>query len=141
MRPPDEAKRELVGRWLRQADADLAVAERLLPDGAPHAWAVAFHAQQAAEKFLKAFLTHGQTEFPKTHDLAQLLELVASTDPALADRLGEAAILTPYGVEVRYPGDFPEVTVPEAKQALRLAARVREAVRGALAPHLGKMPG
>ncbi|HUU91926.1 MAG TPA: HEPN domain-containing protein [Phycisphaerae bacterium] len=141
MRPRDQVKRELVGRWLAQADADLAVAGRLLPDGAPHAWAVAFHAQQAAEKFLKAFLAHCQIEFPKTHDLVQLLALVASKDRALAESLKETAALTPYGVEIRYPGEFPEVTASDAQQALELASAVREAVREALAPHAGEMPG
>ena len=67
MRPRDEVRRELVRDWLAKADADLAVAERLLPDGGAHAWAVAFHCQQAAEKFLKAYLSWWQIEFPKTH--------------------------------------------------------------------------
>jgi len=67
MRPRDEVRQELVHDWLAKADADLAVAERLLPDGGAHAWAVAFHCQQAAEKFLKAYLSWWQIEFPKTH--------------------------------------------------------------------------
>ena len=35
---------------------------------------VGFHCQQAAEKYLKAFLTHSRIEFPRTHDLKALLE-------------------------------------------------------------------
>jgi len=141
MRPREEVKREVVGQWLARAEADLSVAERLLSEDDLYAWAVGFHAQQAAEKFLKAFLVQWQIEFPKTHDLAQVLALVGSKDRALAESLKETAALTPYGVEIRYPGEFPEVTASDAQQALELASGVREAVRSALAPHLGDMPG
>jgi len=135
MRPRDEVRRELVRGWLAKAEADLAVAERLLPDGGAHAWAVAFHCQQAAEKFLKACLAQWQIEFPKTHDLQQLLGLAAKQDAAFAESLGEAATLTPYGVEARYPGDAPDVTAEEAHNALRVARLVRDQVRSSLQPH------
>lgn len=38
--------------------------------------AIAFHCQQAAEKYLKAFLTWHQVAFSKTHDLQELLDIV-----------------------------------------------------------------
>lgn len=69
----------------------------------------AFHSQQAVEKFLKAYLVRYQIEFRKTHDLGELLDLAASVDPSLLDELGECVWLTPYGVEYRYPGQYPEV--------------------------------
>jgi HEPN domain-containing protein len=136
MRPREEVRRELVRGWLAKAEADLAVAERLLPDGGAHAWAVAFHCQQAAEKFLKAYLSWWQIEFPKTHDLQQLLGLAAKQDVAFTESLSEAATLTPYGVEARYPGDAPDVTVEDARSALKVAGLVRDKVRSALRPHL-----
>lgn len=135
MRPPDEVRRELVHRWLARADADLAVAKRLFPAVGEHAWAVAFHCQQAAEKFLKAYLAWWQIEFPKTHDLQQLLNLAQKQDARFAESLGAAATLTPYGVEARYPGDGPEVTVEEAQNALKVAGLVRDEVHSALQPH------
>ena len=51
-----------------------------------------------------------------------------TADPPLADLPREAAALTPYGVETRYPGDLAEPDLEEARQALALAERVREAV-------------
>ena len=77
MKSREEVKRELYEKWMRRADEDLAVAEQLLSDGVPYFGSIGFHAQQAAEKFLKAFLVWHQIEFPKTHDLSQLLQLVA----------------------------------------------------------------
>ena len=136
MRPPDEVRRELVHGWLAKVEADLAVAERLTPGGGEHAWAVAFHCQQAAEKFLKACLSWWQIEFPKTHDLQQLLGLAGKRDAALAESLRDVATLTPYGVEARYPGDAPDVTVEDAQSALKVAGLVRDQVRSAIQPHL-----
>ena len=93
---------------------------------------IAFHAQQAAEKYLKAFLTWHQVEFPKTHDIERLLSLVGSCDEALASQLCEASELTPYGVEYCYPGDYPPVTSEDAKRAVFLASQVRDQIRGRL---------
>ena len=55
MKSPEEVKRELFEKWMRRAEEDLAVAEQLLSDDVPYFGSIGFHAQQAAEKFLKAF--------------------------------------------------------------------------------------
>ncbi|HFE46513.1 MAG TPA: HEPN domain-containing protein [Nannocystis exedens] len=57
MKPREEVKKQIVSEWLRKADADIAVAERLLSDEAAFLNAVTFHCQQAAEKYFKALLT------------------------------------------------------------------------------------
>ncbi len=132
MRPADGARLRILRDWLRKADADMALAEHLLSDAAQFTNAIAFHCQQAAEKYLKAFLTWHTTEFPKTHDLDQLLDLVRSVDASLAEGLRGAIVLTPYGVELRYPGDRPDVTPDEARQAVSLARQVRDVVLGRL---------
>jgi len=61
-------RREFVQQWLDKAEAGFGVAEQLV---------AAFRCQQAAEKFLKAFLVEHEIEFPKTHNIADLLGLVA----------------------------------------------------------------
>jgi HEPN domain-containing protein len=50
----------------------------------------------------------------------------------LAECLDDIAELTSYGVEIRYPGDIPEVNREDAEEALQLAEKVREAIQGAL---------
>ncbi|MFQ5705484.1 MAG: HEPN domain-containing protein [Gemmatimonadales bacterium] len=137
MKPPEEVKREFVRQWLRKGLADLTAARHLLSGGAELSYGAAFHAQQAAEKLLKAVLVWHQVEFPKTHDIGRLVELVYSADPPLADRTREAAALTPYGVEARYPGDLCEPTLGEARLAMTLAERVRDAVLQHLPPEFG----
>jgi HEPN domain-containing protein len=116
-------------------DEDLAVAEHLLPEGARHANAVAFHCQQAVEKYLKAFLTWREVEFPKTHDLGRLLDLVETMDGPLAHSLREVISLTPFGVELRYPGDRPDASPEQAHEAVQLARKVHMAVREAVPPN------
>lgn len=107
---------------LRPGGCETPVGRRELSYGA------AFHAQQAAEKFLKAVLVWHQVEFAKTHDIGRLVDLVKTIDAILAEVIRDSAALTPYGVEVRYPGELLEPTAEEARQAVGLAECVREAV-------------
>lgn len=128
MKPPDDLIHRVVTEWLRKANDDLNLADYLLTTGTAFPNAITFHAQQAAEKFLKALLTRHQVLFPKTHDLEQLLELSESIDADLATILRDIIILTPYGVELRYPGDRPDATADEAREAVLLACKVRTAI-------------
>lgn len=65
-------------------------------------YSICFHAQQAAEKYLKAFLAfHGQT-IPKSHDVADLIRRCVAIDPSFAHLLEQAGALQLFGVEIRY---------------------------------------
>jgi HEPN domain-containing protein len=71
-------KAELVRGWLRKAQSDEVALDVTL---CARALDVAcFHAQQAAEKYLKAFLTYHEAPFPYTHNLSKLVELCAQID-------------------------------------------------------------
>src|SRR5450759_2396656 len=128
MTPPEEVARRLAGDWLAKAATDLLVCERLSSQGAWFSEAIAFHAQQAAEKSLKALLVARQVEFPKTHDIERLVELVALGDAALAETLADAAELTPFGVEYRYPGEYAPVTAEAANACVSLARKVHDEI-------------
>jgi HEPN domain-containing protein len=127
--------RELVSEWLRKADLDLLTVDRLCLED-PFRDVVAFHAQQAAEKYLKALLTRHQIEFPKTHELRRLLELLAGAEPQLATSLTDIKWLEPFGVDVRYPGDRPDTLPGDEKRARELAQMVRDAIVAVLSPYL-----
>ncbi len=136
MRPPEEIRHDLVKQWLNKADEDFAVAEYLLFQQTPYLGSIGFHCQQAAEKFLKAFLVNHQVDFPKTHDIEELLNITSTVDEALAESLRDAITLNPYGVDIRYPGDFPAISLKEAKTALELAKKVRTALLSSLQKYL-----
>lgn len=128
MKRPDEVRHEFVRQWLAKAAGDIKIAKHLLTGGPELARGAAFHSQQAAEKYVKAALVWHQVEFAKIHDIARLIDQVRTVDAALADAIREAAALTPYGVEVRYPGEEPDPTPKEAQAAVALAESVQGAV-------------
>ena len=135
MKPPEAVKAEFTREWIRKAESDFKTAGHLLQGGPDFNDGTAFHSQQAAEKYLKAFLVWHQIEFHKTHDIEALLRLAEKVNDKLPEILREAVILTSYGVDYRYPGEYPEVTIADAKRALRLADCVRAEVRSRLPGH------
>jgi len=132
MRPPEEVKRELVQQWLSKAEQDLRAAKHFLAEDEPLFEIIGFHAQQAAEKYLKALLVYHQIEFTKIHDLDKLLKLIARVDAPLAESLQDITVLTNYAVEIRYPGDHPEITLVDAQKAVVLAEKAREEILKAI---------
>ncbi len=136
MTPPEAELQALVADWVRKAVQDFAGAERLAAEGSEFRELVVFHAQQAVEKYLKALLVRHQIEFPKTHDIEKLLRLLATVHSEIANSLLEAKWLTPFGVEIRYPGDFPETLPGDENRAVELAGRAREAVMAVLGSYL-----
>lgn len=136
MRTPEQVKWDFVQQWLDKARKDLATGEIILREDFEDYENSGFHAQQAAEKFIKAFLVRHQIQFPKSHDIALLRQLVARVDSKLAEKLATADALTPYGVEFRYPGDLPSVSRDEGETALRLAEETRALIMESLRPYL-----
>ncbi len=120
---------EAARQWVAKAEEDLtnAVHTLKLQDGCPFA-TVCFHAQQTAEKHIKAVLTLHSVPFPKTHDLTELLRLVPPVgDLGLAGT--EVAELNVYAITTRYPGERDPFDRLEAESAVALAHRVRDAAR------------
>jgi HEPN domain-containing protein len=92
---------------------------------------VAWHAQQCAEKYIKAYLVFYQIDFPHTHRILYLLELCPERN-TWGNSLAAAETLTPFAVMTRYPGEDEPVTEIEAKRAVHTAELVRKTIRAAL---------
>ncbi len=125
MNPPN--KRKIPGSpqdWITHAESDLGLAflgqkhTRILPSQ------ICFHAQQAAEKALKAALRSRNIDFPLTHDLQELIEILEQGGLSFPAEVAEAGSLTPYAVETRYPGSWEEINAAEVQRAVDLASRV-----------------
>lgn len=131
MSAPDR-RRALVRRWLSKARTDLAVALVVLeqgPDMDP--WVCCFHAQQAAEKALKAVIVARDAEPPFIHNLVALEALMppdidlGTSVTALAD-LSASARGTRYVTDAAGSEDF---TWDEAERAAATAGRVLATIR------------
>lgn len=125
----DDIRRQVVAEWVAKAEDDLVAMTRLLaePIGCP-AGVVCFCAQQCAEKYLKAVLVAEAIPFPKVHDIGAIISLLP---PAVRVSLTaeEQEQLTSYAVVPRYPGVRGTISLTEARRAVRLAKRVRAAMR------------
>jgi HEPN domain-containing protein len=89
--------------WLTRAKSDLALARVPLPQGAFYE-DLCFHAQQAAEKALKAVYQFYGWTFRYTHDLAELVADLRRKGLAIPPQVDEATVLTSFAWETRYPG-------------------------------------
>jgi len=116
--------------WITYAEEDYKAAKTLLGLKKPLLSAVCFHAQQCAEKYLKALLILKDVDFPKTHDLATLNTLCSQTGILTGFDPQQLADLTKYAVQARYPGSQP--TLDEAKETLETAKTVRRFARSFL---------
>ena len=114
-------KADLVAGWLAKAQSDRVALDVTLRAKALDA--ACFHAQQAVEKYLKAFLTYHEAPFPYTHNLTKLVELCAQIDPDFRSLLPEVEPLTPYAVRPRYDASFwpSQETAEAASSAARSA--------------------
>ena len=129
MTNPDPDIIKMVVQWLTLANEDLSLASDALRYGSHRPYRlIAYHAQQCAEKCLKAFLVCHNEDFPYTHNIRRLLKLCEkfATWP---QNLKDAEILTPYAITTRYPGEDKDVTEDEAIGAIEIARKVHGQVR------------
>ena len=110
--------------WMQHARSDLQLgrvalrARDVLPEGA------CFHAQQCAEKALKALLLHQEVPFPRTHSIEVLLDLLKAGGVGIPNGVDEAFALSEYAIQTRYPGEWEPVTKAEARRAIEQAGLV-----------------
>jgi len=121
-----------VKQWIVYGDEDLQLARHglKLASSAPYRL-IAYHAQQCAEKYFKAYLIYYRIDFPYTHNISQLLELCPDKREWGAS-LEEAEELTPFAITARYPGEDEAVTEAEAKRAIGITEEVCATIRAAL---------
>ena len=108
--------------WLRYAKSDLELARIEKPEGVLLE-NLCFHAQQAAEKTLKAVLIFLEIDFPRTHNIRTLLDLLPESID-VSQEVEESAALTDYAVESRYPMSSEPVDDEEYRQVIGLAETV-----------------
>ncbi len=85
-----------------KAAQDEYILDKTLDDPEAPLEIIGFHAQQAAEKLLKAILVAGWTTYPQSHRIAELIDLIKAQGVKLPEKFEELRYLTPFAVEFRY---------------------------------------
>ena len=116
--------------WVERAEEDYEVARASVRRKRPLAYSTCFHAQQCAEKYLKAVLVARGAEFSRVHDLVLLQNQCENAGAVIGVDPKQLNTLTDYAVRVRYPGDDP--TPEEARDAVAIAKTVRRLARNFL---------
>jgi len=114
--------------WVSKAEGDFATAGReLRARKNPNYDAVCFHAQQCAEKYLKAILQEHDKHIPKIHNLIELMLLCEELDGSFEMLRSDLVVMERYSVRVRYPGEFAEKD--DAQVAYAAAETARKFIR------------
>ena len=117
-----------VQNWFARAEEDLALVILILKKGTGSPNLACFHAQQAAEKYLKGFLAHHDLHVRKIHDVEMLRSESEKADPAFTQLQTDAIFLNQFYIESRYPDDFIAFERKDAEKALAAALRIKEFV-------------
>jgi HEPN domain-containing protein len=121
----------ITGDWIKKAEGDLATAEREpAAEESPNYDGACFHAQQCAEKYLKARLIEAKISFPKTYDLEAILNLTLPLEQDWEQLRADLNSLSSNAVETRYPSYFADRK--DAEWAVEMARKVRKLVRRSL---------
>jgi len=115
----DEAVINEAKAWLRDAQSDIALS-KVKKTKAIRYEHLCFHAEQAAEKSIKAVLLVLCVNVPRTHDIAFLMDKLPDYS-RLSVELMDLPVLTKYAVQFRYPGQELSVVRKEYVRAVELA--------------------
>lgn len=116
---------EEIKGWLEKADHDLGSAKIIflhLPD---YFDTIAFHCQQAVEKYLKAILIYYSIDFIKSHDLVYLLDLLSRKIEIDELKFKKAFTLNNFGIQIRYPNKIIKLTKDELETAIHISEEFR----------------
>lgn len=96
---------EIVKEWLKKADEDFGFASTSIENTDFFAQ-ICFHFQQAAEKYLKAFIIANKLDFRPVHNLLELLE-ICKKDSGIEIIEDDCRYLNPFYIDTRYPVHWP----------------------------------
>ena len=118
----------IMHEWIAKAEGDWTSTQReYRARRRPNYDAACFHAQQCAEKYLKARLEEAGIAFSRTHNLISLLMLALGVESTWIVLQPHLTALNTYGVAFRYPGS--SATKSNAANALKAAREVRRIIR------------
>jgi len=119
---------DYVKNWFARAGEDMELIQAISRETSVSPNVICFHAQQAGEKYLKGFLAHHDLHVRKVHDLEVLVEDCKSVDKTFEELRDEARLLNNFYIESRYPDNYMEFSIQNAKDGFESAKRIKEFV-------------
>ena len=124
-----EAESQPPADWFAQGDMDIQAANILLTQDGPLP-VLAFHVQQAVEKYLKGFLISTGWPLRRIHDVEILVQEAIARDADFAPFLAPCQRITEYYIETRYPlGIHTLLHAETIKTDLEVAHALSELIR------------
>jgi HEPN domain-containing protein len=120
------ADKSRVADWIEKGDQDLGSAKLIYLHIPEYFDTVAFHCQQATEKYLKAILLFKGIEFERTHNLIYLLELLSQKMEITDEFYDKAILLNGFSVQIRYPDHKIYMTKDELETSITISQEFRE---------------
>lgn len=116
-----------IAQWLEKAESDMTAATDLYRLRTKALDAICYHCQQTAEKYIKAVMVANSMDVPRTHNLPRLIGLLAAVARMDETRRREAAWLSEFAVEIRYPSEKSLALCPkDAARAIQAASDIRD---------------
>jgi len=121
-------KDEFVGEWIEKGDHDLGSAKLIFLHIPEYFDTIAFHCQQAVEKYLKALLIYFEIDFKRSHDLMYLLDLLSQSIEIKESMYDSAILLNGFSVQIRYPDNTVYLSSEELETSISIAQDFRDYV-------------
>src|SRR5690606_17037435 len=121
-------KDEFVGEWIEKGDHDLGSAKLIFLHIPEYFDTIAFHCQQAVEKYLKALLIYFEIDFKRSHDLMYLLDLLSQSLEIKESMYDSALLLNVFSVQIRYPDNTVYLSSEELETSISIAQDFRDYV-------------
>ena len=119
-------KIESIKKWIEKGDHDLGTAMITYQYLPKYKDTIAFHCQQAVEKYLKSFLFYLGLPIKRTHDLIFLLEQINKNETVEQVWFEKALELQDFAVEIRYPDMVIELSNTEIETAIEISKDFRK---------------
>jgi len=119
------AHHDQIKEWMDKADHDLGSAKLIFLHIPEYFDTIAFHCQQAAEKYIKAVLVHYEIEFIRSHNLIYLLDLLSKRIEIPEDQYDKAILLNGFSIQIRYPDKTIYLTKQELETSITIAQEFR----------------
>jgi HEPN domain-containing protein len=116
----------IIKEWIDKADHDLGSAKLIFLHIPDYFDTIAFHCQQATEKYLKAILLYQNIDFQKSHNLVYLLDLLSQKMEISEDLYDKGILLNGFSVQIRYPDKTIYLSKEELETSIKIAEEFRE---------------